>query len=62
MSESTIGFMREPCPQCSGSGEVRIESENINENFEVEHQVVITDCPACRGLGFKMPAVPVSPG
>ena len=62
MSESTIGFMREPCPQCSGSGEVRIESENINENFEVEHQVVITECPACRGLGFKMPGAPAGAG
>jgi DnaJ-class molecular chaperone len=42
---------RKPCPQCGGSGELRIESENINENFEVEMQTVITECPACGGTG-----------
>jgi hypothetical protein len=31
---------------------MRIESENINENFEVEKQTVISECPRCRGLGF----------
>ena len=52
MTEGTTGFVRTPCPQCQGSGEWRIDSENINENFEVEKQTVITECPACRGLGF----------
>lgn len=55
MTDETVGFKRVPCPQCGGSGELRIESENINENFEVEKQTVITECPACRGLGFQMP-------
>ena len=40
------------CPECGGSGELRIESENINENFEVEKQTVITGCPRCGGAGF----------
>jgi DnaJ-class molecular chaperone len=40
------------CPECSGTGELRIDSENINENFEVEKQVVITECPRCGGTGF----------
>ena len=26
------------CPECSGTGELRIDSENINENFEVENR------------------------
>jgi DnaJ-class molecular chaperone len=52
MSEGTTGFVRKPCPECAGSGELRIDSENINENFEVEKQTVITECPACQGLGF----------
>ncbi len=55
MNDATIGFKRVPCAQCEGSGEMRIESENINENFEVEKQTVITECPACRGLGFIPP-------
>jgi DnaJ-class molecular chaperone len=41
-----------PCPDCKGKGEIHIESENINENFEVEKQVVITECPRCGGSGF----------
>ncbi len=41
-----------PCPDCKGKGEIHIESENINENFEVEKQVVITECPRCGGTGF----------
>ena len=40
------------CPDCSGTGELRIDSENINENFEVEKQTVITQCPRCGGTGF----------
>ena len=40
------------CPDCNGTGEFRIESENINENFEVEKQIVITECPRCGGSGF----------
>jgi DnaJ-class molecular chaperone len=40
------------CPDCSGTGELRIDSENINENFEVEKQTVITPCPRCGGAGF----------
>ena len=56
MSESTAGFMRVPCPECNGTGELRIDSENINEDFEVEKQTVITECPSCLGLGFKPPA------
>ena len=40
-----------PCPDCGGAGELRIDSENINEHFEVERQTVITQCPACRGTG-----------
>lgn len=40
------------CPDCAGTGELRIDSENINENFEVEKQTVITECPRCGGTGF----------
>jgi DnaJ-class molecular chaperone len=40
------------CPDCGGTGELRIDSENINENFEVEKQTVITPCPRCAGTGF----------
>ncbi len=40
------------CPDCSGTGELRIDSENINENFEVEKQTVITPCTRCNGTGF----------
>ena len=40
------------CPDCNGTGELRIDSENINENFEVEKQTVITPCPRCSGTGF----------
>mgnify|MGYP000854740898 FL=1 len=40
------------CPDCNGTGELRIDSENINENFEVEKQTVITECPRCQGKGF----------
>ena len=40
------------CPDCGGTGELRFESENINENFEVEKQTVITPCQACAGTGF----------
>lgn len=44
-------FNRQPCPDCSGTGELRIDSQNINENFEVEKQTVITECPRCAGTG-----------
>ncbi len=40
------------CPDCAGTGELRIDSENINEHFEVEKQTVITPCPRCNGTGF----------
>jgi DnaJ-class molecular chaperone len=40
------------CPDCNGTGELRIDSENINENFEVEKQTVITPCSRCGGTGF----------
>ena len=43
---------QQKCPDCAGTGELRIESENINENFEVEKQTVITECPRCGGTGF----------
>ena len=54
MTEGTVAFQRKPCPDCNGSGELRIESENINENFEVEKQTVIAKCPRCNGLGFLL--------
>ena len=40
------------CPECGGTGELRFDSENINENFEVEKQTVITECTRCGGTGF----------
>lgn len=40
------------CPDCSGTGELRFDSENINEHFEVEKQTVITPCPRCSATGF----------
>ena len=40
------------CPDCSGTGELRYDSENINEHFEVEKQTVITACSRCSGTGF----------
>lgn len=43
---------QERCPDCGGTGELRIDSENINENFEVEKQIVITECTRCNGTGF----------
>jgi DnaJ-class molecular chaperone len=58
MNDATVGFQRVPCPACNGTGEVRIESENINENFETEKQLVISECPRCRGLGFLAPGSP----
>jgi DnaJ-class molecular chaperone len=54
-NEKTGAFMRTPCADCHGSGELRIESENINENFEVEKQTVITPCPRCHGTGVISP-------
>ena len=58
MSDATVSFKRLPCSDCHGTGELRIDSENINEQFEVEKQTIITECPACRGLGFKPPGTP----
>jgi len=40
------------CPDCEGLGQLRFDSENINEHFEVEKQTVITPCPRCSGNGF----------
>lgn len=40
------------CPDCAGLGELRIDSENINEKFEVEKQTVITPCTLCGASGF----------
>lgn len=40
------------CPACGGTGELRFDSENINEHFEVEKQTVITPCERCKGTGF----------
>jgi len=40
------------CPDCGGKGELHIDSENINEHFEVEKQTVITACPRCGGTGY----------
>ncbi len=54
-TEKTGVFQRIGCPDCHATGELRIESENINENFEVEKQTVITECPRCHGLGFISP-------
>jgi DnaJ-class molecular chaperone len=54
-SEQTSAFARTPCADCSGTGELRMEGENINENFEVENQTVITPCPRCGGSGFVKP-------
>ena len=50
---SKLSQMR--CPDCGGTGELRIDSENINEQFEVEKQTVITECPRCGGTGFVTP-------
>ena len=54
--DKTGVFTRTPCPDCHGTGELRIDSENINENFEVEKQTVITACPRCGGTGFIDPS------
>ena len=43
------------CADCEGTGQLRFDSENINENFEVEKQTVITECPRCAGTGFVAP-------
>lgn len=40
------------CGECGGTGQLRIDSDNINEHFEVEKQTVITECPHCAGTGF----------
>ncbi len=54
-TEKTGVFNRLPCSDCRGTGELRIDSENINEHFEVEKQTVITPCPRCGGTGFVTP-------
>jgi DnaJ-class molecular chaperone len=55
-SDETRVFVRkldqDSCFDCSGTGELRIDSENINEHFEVEKQTVITQCPRCNGTGY----------
>ena len=43
------------CTACAGTGELRIDSENINEHFEVEKQTVITPCQCCNGSGHTPP-------
>jgi ribosomal protein S27AE len=43
---------RDRCPDCGGTGQLHFDSENINENFEVEKQTVITECGRCGGTGF----------
>ena len=43
------------CPDCEGRGQLHIDSENINEKFEVEKQTVITPCARCGGTGFLPP-------
>ncbi len=53
--EKTGAFIRQPCADCHGTGELRIESENINESFEVEKQTVITSCPRCGSTGLVAP-------
>jgi DnaJ-class molecular chaperone len=58
MSDMTVSFKRVPCPDCDGTGEFRIDSENINEHFEVEKQTVITECQRCLGLGFLPQGMP----
>ncbi|MCD6079705.1 MAG: hypothetical protein K0R89_3649 [Ramlibacter sp.] len=40
------------CPDCEGTGQLRFDSENITETFEVEKQTVITECPSCAGTGY----------
>jgi DnaJ-class molecular chaperone len=54
--DKTGAFTRTPCTDCHGTGEQRIESENINENFEVEKQTVITACQRCGGTGVINPS------
>ena len=44
------------CPDCNGTGELRYDSENINENFEVEKQTVIAECARCSGTGYVAPS------
>lgn len=56
-TENTGGFSANDlqpkrCPDCNGTGELRFDSENINENFEVEKQIVITPCERCGGKGY----------
>lgn len=45
-------LLQRRCTACGGTGELRIDSENINEHFEVEKQTVITPCQRCNGSGF----------
>ena len=58
MSDATVSFERIPCSDCNGTGELRIDSENINEQFVIEKQTVITEYSTCLGLGFKPPSKP----
>lgn len=54
MDEKTGAFQRTPCPDCNGTGELRFDSENITEDFVVEQQTLIVQCPRCHGLGVDM--------
>ncbi|MBS7807657.1 hypothetical protein [Variovorax sp. PCZ-1] len=54
-TDKTGAFVRSPCGDCHGTGELRIESENINENFEVQKQTLITSCLRCGGSGYIAP-------
>ncbi|MFM9880019.1 MAG: hypothetical protein ACKVOO_06380 [Burkholderiaceae bacterium] len=47
---SQLNQMR--CPDCNGTGELRFDSENINEDFEVEKQTVISPCARCNASGY----------
>jgi hypothetical protein len=53
-----MSFYLVPCSGYFRTGELHIDSENINGQFELEKQTVITECPAIDGLGFKPPGTP----
>ncbi len=55
-ADKTGAFVRQACADCHGTGELCIESENVNENFEVEKQTVITPCARCGGSGAVNPS------
>ena len=49
---NAVNLNQPRCPDCGGTGELRIDSENINEDFEVEKQTVITPCSRCNATGY----------